>query len=172
MATEVIYVRVPSAVKEAAEEHATARGLTLTSAVTELIERGLQAICDEPSVAQLEHSVEELRADLATTRLELRQAELTVQTLEQREHALSNGYRALAERTAQPVGSCTECNQPVSGYDLLVTGICQHCGAGLRSLIEPPPQQTGGLDETEFKVLMGALGLALAMALFQGKGNA
>lgn len=170
MASEVIYARVPSATKEAAEAHAAERGVTLTNAVSELLDRGLQAISDEPSVAQLERRAEELQRQLDTARLEIHHAEMTVQGLREREAALTSAYQALAERTAQAVGTCPRCHEAVRGYDLLVTGRCPACSGGLVSMITAPKESKGALDETEFKVLMGALGLALAIALVQGKG--
>jgi rubrerythrin len=171
MSTEVIYARVPSATKEAAEAHAAARGITLTNAVSELLDRGLQAISDEPSVTELDRRIGQLQHQLAAADLERREAEMTVRALREREAALASAYQALAERTAQSIGACPHCGQPVSGHDLLVTGRCGSCSGGLVSLITPAKQSKGALDETEFKVLLGAVGLALAMALVQGAGS-
>jgi len=171
MSAEVIYARVPSATKEAAEAHAAERGVTLTNAVSELLERGLQAISDEASVTQLERRAEDLQRQLESATLQIREAEMTVQGLREREAALTSAYHALAERTAQAVGTCPHCHEAVRGYDLLVTGRCPSCNGGLVSLITAPKESRGALDETEFKVLLGALGLALALALVQSKGS-
>ena len=43
----VIYARVPDSLKQALHAHAAERGLTLTTALVGLVERGLQAIADE-----------------------------------------------------------------------------------------------------------------------------
>jgi hypothetical protein len=44
--TQVIYARVPEALKDAADLYANERGTTLTSAVVDLLGRGLAAFSD------------------------------------------------------------------------------------------------------------------------------
>ena len=171
MASEVIYTRVPTAIKQAAEEYAAEHGLTLTNAVSELMDRGLQAMTDAPSVAQLQQRAEQLQRQLEAAKLRTRESEMVADALRERESALTSAYHALAERTSQAVGSCPHCHETVSGFDLLVTGRCPACSGGLVSLITAPKESKGALDETEFKVLMGALGFALALALMQGKAS-
>lgn len=130
--------------------------MTLANAVAELLDRGLQATADAGSVAELERQVSQMSSEL--------------QTLRQRDQATSSAYRALAQRTAQPIGICPSCGAPVSGRDLLVVGSCGQdgCGASLAPLLDylsPNPELAGGgLNDSEFKLLLGALGLALGIA--------
>ena len=62
MSTEVIYARVPVPLKEAADAYASQRGKTLTGAVVDLLDRGLAAVSDERSVAQLEANLAQVTA--------------------------------------------------------------------------------------------------------------
>lgn len=154
--SQTIYARVPDTIKEAADAYASARGVTLASAVAELLDRGLQAAADERSIGELERRTAELTAE--------------VDALRQRDHAVSSAYQALAQRIAQPVGACPRCGDPVTGHDLLVVGRCPKpdCGSSLSELLNRPPSAVaagkGGLDDGEFKMLLGALGLALGIA--------
>jgi hypothetical protein len=154
--SQTIYARVPDAIKDAAEAHAVANSVTLASAVSELLDRGLQAVADERSIAELERRAAELTVE--------------VEALRQRDQAVSSAYQALAQRIAQPVGACSRCGGPVTGHDLLVVGRCPKpdCSASLSELLSRPPstvaESKGGLDDGEFKMLLGALGLALGIA--------
>jgi antitoxin component of RelBE/YafQ-DinJ toxin-antitoxin module len=153
--SQTIYARVPDHVKEAADAHASSRGMTLANAVSELLDLGLQATADARSIGELERRNAELTAEVEHLRL--------------RDHAVSSAYQALAQRTAQPVGLCPECGNRVSGHDLLVRGSCPdpECGASLAPLLSAPPTAKptkGSLDDGEFKLLLGALGVALGIA--------
>ena len=53
----VVYARVPDSLKQALEAHASEVRLTLTAAVVDLLGRGLQAIANEQSVAELERKL-------------------------------------------------------------------------------------------------------------------
>lgn len=162
--TEVIYTRVPAPLKEAAEVMAGDRGVALSTMVTELLGRGLQAVSDEDSIVELENRNQELAAALVD-------AQAHVNALEQREQLVATAHRALAARTEQPVGACPGCGQPVTGHDLLVTGTCSNCHTTLASLIQPRAQANGGLNDTDFKVLIGAVGLLLGIVLLQTKST-
>lgn len=154
--SQTIYARVPDTIKDAAEAHAATHGVTLASAVSELLDRGLQAVANERSIAELERRAADLTVE--------------VETLRQRDQAVSSAYQALAQRIAQPVGACSRCGGPVTGHDLLVIGRCPNpeCSASLSELLSRPPgavaESKGGLDDGEFKMLLGALGLALGIA--------
>lgn len=152
--SQTIYARVPDQVKAAVDDHATRTGQTLASAVADLLDRGLQATGDERSIETLEETVRDLRAE--------------VETYEEREKALS----AFAQRTTLKVGNCPQCGQAVSGRDLLIEGQCRNCGTSLSSLLAPGAKvDKGGLNEGDFKLLLGALGLALAVALVTQQGG-
>lgn len=158
--SQTIYARVPDQIKEAADEYAAHRGMTLASAVADLLDRGLQGAADEQSIAGLEQRVAELSAEN--------------HVLRERELAIGSAYQVLADRIGRPVGVCPHCQQAISGYDLLVTGRCRNpdCAKGLSGLLGPsgdksPAKNT--LDDGEFKILLGALGVALGVAyLTQG----
>jgi antitoxin component of RelBE/YafQ-DinJ toxin-antitoxin module len=154
--SQTIYARVPDNIKEAADSYAATRGVTLASAVSDLLDRGLQAAADEQSISELERRAADLTAE--------------VDTLRQRDHAISSAYQALAQRIAQPVGACPSCSGSVSGHDLLVNGRCANaaCAASLSELLSRPTNAVasgkGGLDDGEFKMMLGALGMALGIA--------
>jgi hypothetical protein len=157
--SQTIYARVPDAVKQATDAYAEAHGLTLASAVADLLDRGLQAAENERSVAALERRVSELSNNLAVLR--------------EREQGIGSAYSMLAQRTAQPVGTCPECARAITGDDLLVEGRCSACGAGLVRLIGPAADTDpeGRIDEGEFKTLLGALGIALGILYLTGRRN-
>ena len=160
--SQVIYARVPATVKEAADAYAGERGVTLTGAVVDLLERGLAAVSDE-------HSVSELQANLARIAAEKAQAESELKTAAS-ELAVLNTF---AERASVTVGKCPnkDCREEISGYDLLGAGKCRHCGQALTSLIAPA-SVTSTLDQREVMVLLGALGAVLAIAYMASQGGA
>ena len=159
MSTEVIYARVPKPLKEAADAYASQRGATLTGAVVDLLDRGLTAISDERSIAELE-------SNLARVTSEKAQAE-------SEQHAVKTELMAvttLSQRARQTVGTCPNpiCRQPISGYDLLATGQCRQCGQTLSSLIAPATTSST-LDQRELIFLLGALGAVVGMAYLASK---
>jgi hypothetical protein len=162
--SQTIYARVPDPLKQAADDYAATQGKTLASAVAELLDRGLQAAGDETSVSGLERQVAALTAE--------------VDQLRQRDQAVSTAYEALAQRTVQPIGACPSCGTRITGRDLLISGHCPNpeCGASLEVLLggqAMTPGSKGGLNEGDYKMLLGALGLLLGIAflLQQGAGG-
>jgi antitoxin component of RelBE/YafQ-DinJ toxin-antitoxin module len=160
--SQTIYARVPNQVKAAADSYASEKGMTLANAVAVLLDRGLRASADEASVVELESRVAELNSE--------------VEVLRQRDRAASSAYRALAQRTAQPVGACPKCGSSISGHDLLVLGRCGNpsCGASLSPLlgtVSEPKTGKGGLDDGDLKLLLGALGVALGIAYVSQQGG-
>lgn len=152
---QVIYARVPDAVKEDADEYADKQGLTLTSAVVDLIQRGLDAVTNERSIANLENRLAKAAVEQAETH-----AKLTVA------HNELAALRAFAARAVQTkVGTCPErtCGAAISGYDLLGTGRCPKCEHSLLDLLAPP--RTSSLDQRQFALLVGALSVAVGGAL-------
>jgi hypothetical protein len=141
--SQTIYARVPDQVKAAADGYASENGMTLANAVALLLDRGLQAATNEASVTDLERKVAELTGE--------------AEVLRQRDQATSSAYRALAQRITQPVGACPKCGTSISGHDLLVSGPCSN--------------PKGGLNEGDLKVLLGALGLVLGIALISQQGG-
>lgn len=161
--SQVLYTRVPAWLKEAVDVHARAHALTLTSAVASLLERGLEAEANASSVADLERRAQESSNELVATRAELAEARAEAATLSAQMAMREGAERNLAERLAQPIGACPNCNKQVRGYDVLVAGACSQCQQGLSSLLE----LRSGLNQTEYLLLIGAIGLLLAMALTQ-----
>ena len=165
----VIYARVPEVLKDAVDEYAAVRGTTLTSAVVDLLERGLVSTSDARSVAELE-----LR--LATTSAQKTEAEASLRSARLELHTL----QSLSERTGQTLGRCPrpDCSHPISGYDLLVTGHCPSCGQALTDLLKLKTPQSevngdqsrpGGVSERDFLLLLGALGAVVGVAYLASK---
>ena len=157
MPTEVIYARVPSALKEAADAYASEHGKTLTGAVADLLDRGLNAASDERSIGQLEASLARVKAEKAEAEAELQAATTQLAAL-----------NALAQRASRKVGDCPNCHGQITGYDLLGTGHCQSCSQTLSGLIAPE-RTAPTLDQRELLVLVGALGAVLAIAYIASK---
>ncbi len=157
MSTEVIYARVPAALKEAADAYAARHGKTLTGAVSDLLDRGLAAVSDEESLAQMEASLARLEAGKAEAEADLHAARTQLAGLE-----------ALAQRAGRPVGTCPDCKKQITGNDLLVSGQCRECGHALSGLIAPD-RPASGLDQRELLLLMGALGVVLGVAYLASK---
>jgi hypothetical protein len=159
MSTDVIYARVPSAMKEAADAYASRRGVTLTAAVVDLLDRGLAALSDERSVAELERNLQRVTAEKQGAEAALHATGIELGAL-----------RALAQRAARAMGTCPNrsCGQPVTGIDLLATGQCHSCGQAMATLVAPStPSST--IDERELLMLVGALGAVLGIAYLSSK---
>ena len=157
--SEVIYARVPGSLKAAADEYADRRGTTLTSAVVDLLERGLTAAADAKSIAGLEATVAktvaertQLEAELNATRAEL------------------SAFTAFAQRAQRTVGRCPnpQCGNSISGHDLFGVGTCPSCGQALSNLVVPAASASS-LDQREVLMLLGALGAVLAVAYLTSK---
>lgn len=159
MSTEVIYARVPAPTKEAADAYAGQRGVTLTAAVVDLLDRGLASISNERSIAELEINLQRARAEKQSA-----QAALHVMSTE------LGALRALAQRAARPMGTCPSkpCAQPITGLDLLASGQCHSCGQPLAALIAPSVPSSS-IDERELLMLVGALGAVLGIAYLSSK---
>jgi DNA repair exonuclease SbcCD ATPase subunit len=157
VATEVIYARVPMALKEAADAYASQRGKTLTGAVVDLLDRGLSAVSDERSVGELKANLARVTAEKGQADAELHTARTQLATL-----------GSFAERAGQRVGACPGCGKPITGHDLLAVGQCPHCHQTLSSLIVPD-SGTSTLDQRELLILVGALGAVLAVAYLSSK---
>src|SRR5437763_1766860 len=62
---DAIYFRASDDLREALETYRADRGLTLSGGVVDLVEVGLVAASDGPSIAKLQNELLELRAQLA-----------------------------------------------------------------------------------------------------------
>ena len=166
----VVYARVPDALKQALAAHAHERGLSLTRAVVELVERGLEAIAAEQSVPELERKLAASISELEKTRARLRHAELSLQAARGPEKTTARTDTALAARARHEVASCPNCRQPLCGSDLLVSGRCPNCDKALTSLLVPT--RIGDLVQNEYPAPLGALGVLAGLALATGAANA
>ena len=142
--TETIYVRVPESTKAAAKDYAESNGMTLTGAISELLDRGLESVENEESVARLQ-------AQLQTKDLQLKETEARV-----------HGLQALS---TTPLGVCATCKSVITAVDVLVHGKCPK-GHALRVPDASDKPQGSGLDDNQALILIGAVGLLLgALAL-------
>jgi hypothetical protein len=155
----VIYARVPDTLKSAADQYAQQRGTTLTSAVVDLLERGITAVSDAPSVTVLEAALAEARAARVQAEGDLKAA-----------RAELSAFTAFAQRARRPVGTCpnARCARPINGYDLFGDGSCRGCGQALSNLIVPATIGSS-LDQREVLMLLGALAAVLAVAYMASK---
>lgn len=163
MATEVVYARVPGELKDLLEGYAADRGISQSTAIAALLESGTRLEATAARVGRLERQTGDLEEQLAAARHRVRELELETEAAAQRERELERTYRVIGERADQPIGVCPACRTSVRGYDVLVTGKCSNCGAGLSTLFSGAAQ--GGLDQSEFLFLLGALGAVVAIAL-------
>jgi len=110
----VVYARVPDSLKQSLEAHAAARALSLTQAVVELVERGLQASADEQFVTELERKLAAATSELAKTRARLKQAELALRAAREREQTTARTDTAFAERARHELACCPGCAKSLS----------------------------------------------------------
>lgn len=156
--SQVIYARVPDAVKDDVEEYAEKQGVSLTSAVVDLVQRGLAAVVEEKSITNLEAKV--ARTSAENNALEARLAVASNEV---------GALRSFADRAVQTtVGKCPKCQHPISGFDLLGRSHCGKCGQSLLGLLAPKSSSQPALDERELGFVVGALGAALLGAVVLG----
>lgn|GEM_PF-3922431 len=159
MSSEVIYARVPKSLKDAADAYAQQRGGSLTKAVADLLDRGLTAVSDAQSLANLESEFGKVVNERDQLVAQLHAAKTDMVAL-----------NAFANRANVEVGTCpnSSCGRQISGYDLLGSGQCGVCGQALTSLVAPS-SSSSTLDQREVMVLLGALGAVLGMAYLASK---
>lgn len=166
MASTVVYARVPPEIKEAAEAHAEARGMTLTAAITDLLSRGLEATENLRSAGALEAEAHRLRAELDGARAEVAGAQAQAQ-------AVTASFQSLSHRLTQPLAPCPNqaCRGTVRGYDLLVTGRCPRCRASLAVTLAQVATGTKPVDKPDdWLLLLGAVGAAIGAGILINSG--
>lgn len=139
----VLYARVSQELKDAVEQRAAERGVSLTATVSDLIERGLTAIDVADTRPALEASNHGLVAELARVR---------------------DTATALEERMRQVLGGC-RCGSVLTGRDLLVTGHCPSCNAGIGSLLAGGEIAGSTVNRSELGPFISGVGVALALLL-------
>lgn len=144
MATPTVYARVTPELKDAVDSFAEERGMSLASAVTDLLVRGLEAATNEESVRVLEARAQQLQVDLS----QVQQAATVIDG-----------------RLRQVLGSC-ECGSALTGRDFLVTGSCPGCGHGVAGLLvgtASAADRPGRVDRGELAPFLAGLGAAAAL---------
>ena len=167
----VVYARVPDPLKQALAARARERGLSLTATVVALLEHSLDTTEDERA-REREGALAASAAELARTRALLAEAEAALALAREREQLTASSLRALAERARGELASCPQCQKPLRGSDLLVSGHCPQCARPITALLLPRPQ-TGAPDRDAYLALLGALGglVGLALATTSGAGR-
>jgi len=148
--------------KKAVDGYADERGMSLTTAVVDLLARGLEAAENEASIHKIEVEIARLRAERKTSDARVREAETHAREAMKREATLTSAYRGLAERIKQDIGKCPACQVGVTGEDLLVSTACRN-GHSLVSMFGKP--------NPEYMFLVGALGVLVGIALSGSGGS-
>lgn len=139
-----IYARVEDDLKEAVDEYRRANGLSLTSAVSDLLGRGLEAAGNAASVGDLEAQVQALQAELSR---------------------IGGAARQVEDRMRQVLGKCS-CGHALTGSDLLMAGRCPECNRGVTSLVTGAGEQgQGEVSRAELTPFVAGVGVALALLL-------
>ena len=159
----VVYARVSDVLKQALQAHASARGQTLTNAVVELVEHGLEAVANEQRRSELERRLAQTTDALTETRAALQEAELRLQAAREQEALSARTYSAFAERARIELASCPSCRTPLLGTDVLARGRCPNCGKPLTSLLVPT--RFAELAQNEYLALLGALSVLAGLAI-------
>jgi hypothetical protein len=140
--TATIYARVSEELKDATDRYADDHGMSLASAVADLLSRGLQEAGDEVSVRTLEARSQELQGELARVR---------------------DAAGTMDGRLKQVLGTC-QCGSPLTGNDLLLTGRCPSCSRGVAGLLAGTGEG-GSINRSEFAPFMTGIGVALALII-------
>jgi hypothetical protein len=148
VANPAVYFRADDDLRDSLEAFRQEKGLTLSAAVVELLEIGLEAHSDGPSIAHLQRRTSELETelakretDVATTRGELQQ--------------LRFAYRSLEEHLRRAnIGVCPTCHAATSGYEVVVARQCAACHG-------PLSMAPTGRSSADLLWLVAAIGVAL-----------
>lgn len=143
MATTTIYARVPTELKEAIDAYTAEHGMTLASAVADLLGRGMEASSDEQSVKALEARAVELQREL-----------------DQVKPALD----AIHQRLPQKLGVC-QCGRDLTGGDLLIAGTCPACSRSLTGALAGADQEAVKVNRSDLAPFLAGVGIALAVVL-------
>lgn len=143
MATTTIYARVPTELKDATDAYAAENGMTLASAVTDLLGRGLESASGEESLKALEARAAELQQEL---------------------NQVKPALDAIQERLPQKLGKC-DCGQTLTGGDLLIKGMCPKCSRNLTGALAGADKAGAVVNRTDLTPFLAGVGLALAVVL-------
>ncbi len=153
--TESLYFRGSPRLRDDVEKFGLARGLTLSSALAVLVERGLEAEVNEKSLRNLERQVQQLTNELAVLR--------------ERDRNWSAIFNSLQGqlRTVR-VGKCPSCANDVTAYDYMLAHVCpwQECQNTLNQVMPASQEQF----PPALAALVGALGGLLVGGLAGSSG--
>ena len=166
MTTEVIYARVPPGLKSDVAAYAEKAGVTLNSAVADLLECGLETRAVELADGGPDRELDAMRQTVTDLRTAVAASDRELVRLEGQRKDFAAAAEGLTERLEQSVARCPSCKNPVSGSDVLVRGVCQQCHKPLSSLLTDDRVQ---LNQGDYMVLIGAVGVLLALSLWQAK---
>lgn len=161
---DVIYARVPPALKQDVQAYAQTVGLSVNSAVASLLEAGLSAAAQ--SGEELTDEIRAKELQIAELRSVLADRDTSLRGLEQQRADLTAAVEGLAGRLERAVGRCPSCHKSVTGTNVLIDGSCASCGRSLSSLLAEDRAQ---LNQNDYLVLVGALGVLLALAMWQSR---
>jgi hypothetical protein len=155
MSTEVIYSRVPAALKvRVAQRAAETKARSEAAAIADLLAAGLDA-------ADLTDEVTELRIRVDDLGRRLAEETAARQRAEQRQAALESAVQAWNGRAVQHIAKCPTCHTDVTGADLIVAGTCPSCRSPLTPLLAQPA--AGGIDQKNVLMLLAAAGVVLGL---------
>jgi hypothetical protein len=163
--SESLYFRASVDLRAAAEEFAAGKVMTLSSALSVLVERGLEAEAGEQSVQVLEARARELSETVARQQVALAEARGTVAVLQERDQRWMTLFRSLEGHLRSAMaGRCVACQRPVTVYDVAVRHQC-----GNPSCNEPTDQILRATETSPaLAAVAGALGgLLLGLAAAQ-----
>lgn len=112
--TESLYFRGSQTLRDDAASYGEARGLTLSSALAVLVERGLEAATNESSVRGLEQKVQRLEKEVAVYRERDRNWQALFESLQGQLRTLG-------------VGKCPLCHKDVTAFDYFLARECPSC---------------------------------------------
>ena len=142
--SDTIYARVSPELKAATDQYAKENGMSLASAVSDLLSRGLEAAGNESSIRVLEQRTQELQLELTR---------------------VHDAAVALDGRLGQILGTC-ECGQALTSHDFLIAGRCPQCNQGVSGLMAGDQDSGGTVNRTEFAPFMAGIGVTLALIIF------
>jgi hypothetical protein len=146
MSTTTIYARIPADLKDATDAYAAERGMTLASAVADLLGRGMEAASGEAAVTALEARARELQQELDQVRPAL---------------------DAVQARLPQVLGTC-KCGRSLTGEDFLIRGVCPDCKLGLSGTLAGAPGAADNgatVNAVDLTPFLAGIGIALAVIL-------
>jgi hypothetical protein len=166
MASAALFVRIPPELRLAVDAHVAERGMSLSSAVADLLSRGLAATADEDSLRALELSLRDARTTVASRDQQLREAAATVAAAEAREKSLRDVAHQLE---AAPIGQCRTpgCGAPFNPVDLVVRRRCPK-GHPLTPVLEGAAKAPG-LNSTDALIALAAIGLLVGLVAAAAK---